>query len=414
MKKILILVFLLVGATTAHSESSMGGLSGLGEMRTPDVIGAGRSEIYLAPRYSLLGEGMGSQTQVRLGYLYGLGDSFELGTQLGLRVVEGGSGLTNIPLLAKVQLVNSGRFLLAGTGFVYLPVASVDAGLGSGSFNFGAELNAGYTLSSLGLYLSFTYERQDYCPGCEMPGLQTAEPSVQPVATLRGGAEWNFDSASVFGELHGINIANGRPSGAFNGDQSILLVAGSRWQLGEAYSLTTHAGIGLPNWDQANHALVFGLIGHYKLGGRGAARVADAEEPAPIAAEVEKRTAPAPAAAVPAPAAPAPAAAAAPARKPTVAAPKKPAAEIRVAVINSCKTGGAVDDAAKRILIAGYNLTAISEDLKTPAGVTAIQFRPGLREEAVELAGKISGRKRLLQNAAIAADTDIVVHVNCE
>lgn len=96
------------------------------------------------------------------------------------------------------------------------------------------------------------------------------------------------------------------------------------------------------------------------------------------------------------------------------AAPKKAKSAINVAVVNGCGKPGLAEDAAKTLLLGGFNVTQIYDEPKqTTPGLTEVRFREAYKAEAGEIAAKLPGRQRLFVDRSLPADVDIRVVAGC-
>lgn len=475
-----------VAAQPAWADAAFTGLTGLGEMRTPETVGE-RQQASFSFRFKEVGDGIGRRITPQLGYIYGITADMEAGLQVPFNNMQGGSSLGQIPLLYKYRFYDSDLLKFAGTAIVALPTAK-QKDFGSGSLGFGAELDGSLSFGDLGLFGSINYGKGDYCPGCEYGGVQRGPDGVNvPIFKLAGGLAYGDESYRAYGELHFENAANGDQEGQVAGDPDLYALIGGRYQINDPFAVGGYAGAGLVGNGSNTKALV-NLMVHYTFGGEAAAEgeEAPAEKPAaaPAAAApvvkievidacslaepskklvaqiaqkgldtrfagsasqrmnesaiyfteagvaagsevarlmngkqkmVKQQSLPggaavrvyvgcdygAPAAPKAAPAAP--------------MAPKKEKSAINLAVVNGCGKPGLAEDAAKTLLLSGYNVTQIFDEPKpTTPGLTEVRFREQYKEEAADIAAKLPGRQRLFVDKSLAADVDIRVTVGCE
>lgn len=486
------MVLVSVAAQPAGADAAFTGLTGLGEMRTPETVGE-RQQASFGLRYKQVGDEIGRRLTPQLGYIYGITNEMEAGVLLPFNSMEAGSSLGQIPLLYKYRFYDSELLKFAGTAFVDLPTAK-KKDFGSGSLGFGAEADGSLSFGDLGLFGSLNYGKGDYCPGCEYGGTQRGVEAVYiPIFKAAGGVAYGDESYRAYAELHFENAANGVPIGQVSGDADLYALIGGRYQINEPVSVGGYAGAGLSGTKSNTKALVNAMV-HYTFGGEAGAQEAEpaqkvskqekpaqaaAAQPAAVKTEVidacsladqakqlvakisqkglEARFAGSASQrmnesaiyfteagvaagsevarimdgkqkmvkqqSLPGGAAvrvyvgcdygqPAAAPKAAPAAP---VAPKKEKSAINLAVVNGCGKPGLAEDAAKTLLLSGYNVTQIFDEPKpTTPGLTEVRFREQYKEEAADIAAKLPGRQRLFVDKSLAADVDIRVTIGCE
>lgn len=482
---ILSMMVLGLTAQSAQADAAFTGLTGLGEMRTPETVGE-RQQASFSFRFKQVGDNIGRRLTPQLGYIYGITEDMEAGVQVPFNSMTGGSSLGQVPLLYKYRFFDSELLKFAGTAFIDLPTAK-KKDFGSGSLGFGAELDGSLSFGDLGLFGSLNYGKGDYCPGCEYGGNQRGPDAVYiPLFKMAGGIAYGDESYRAYGELHFENAANGDQGGTIAGDPDLYALIGGRYQINDPFSVGGYAGAGLAGTKSNTKALVNVMV-HYTFGGAAAAEAQPAKEekaapaaaamPAPVKTEIidacsmadqakqlvakisqkglESRFAGSasqrmsesaiyfteagvaagsevarlmegkqkmikqqslpggaavrvyvgcdygqPEAPKAAPAAP--------------AEPKKEKSAINLAVVNGCGKPGLAEDAAKTLLLSGYNVTQIFDEPKpTTPGLTEVRFREQYKDEAADIAAKLPGRQRLFVDKSLPADVDIRVTVGC-
>lgn len=271
---------LLLGVSPARANSAAIGLTGLGEMRTPESLKKGRSEVYLHGRFASIDEGVGARLSPGLGVNYGILDKLEAGLQIPFRSVDGQSGLGNVPLLGKYRFFESDLLNFAGTLMIGIPAASKDSEMGSGAPGFAGEVDGSLTFGGLDLLGSLAYGKNDYCARCEYPGVQRRPEVINvPVLNLAGGLAYGDADYTAFAELHFNNVANGRPAGTVAGDADLYLLLGGRYNLTSEFGLTGYAGAG--PMEGANSTVVANAVVSYAFGAPAAGEPEEEEEAAP-------------------------------------------------------------------------------------------------------------------------------------
>ena len=255
------LLFLMVSPASAQV-----GLSGLMNMRTPDVIGGYAAEIGLDPRFEkLLKGGIPNRYRLTVGYTQGLGARMEAGIQVPVVASPLGAGLHPVSLLGKVRLVEGDAWGLATTAILSIPTSRRGQSLGSGLLGGGGELNVAYSGGRPVWSAALSYQRIDYCPGCRFPGAQLETARPVPVLGASLGIDVPYgDVTSVMVELHGAWADTGG-EGARQGDTDARLNVGGRFPLTESLAATPSVGFGLPHWYRANVGLVAGVMFHYRI-----------------------------------------------------------------------------------------------------------------------------------------------------
>jgi hypothetical protein len=480
------LVVASILAITPHNlyaESASTGLTGWGELRTPETVGAGKHEANVGFKYRSIADGVGTRINPSLGYLYGITEDMEAGAKIPFQIQSGANGLATIPLYYKYRFFESELFQFAGAAELGIP--ATPANNGTRSLSFHGELEGLLDFGPLDLAGSIAYGKADYCAGCEYPGVQRGPIQVNvPVVRAGGGLRYSGESYSAFLEGHALNVANGDKGGRISGDPDAYLLVGGRYGQIANFSFTGYAGVGVVGDDVSNTKAVATLLVHYAVDSLWReAKPATAEEapaagpgepkqPVDVVAACENDAAAQelvsqlkaknidarfagrtpkklnetsiyitdPAVALgseiarllpgkqkmykqrslPGDAAvriqlgcgeeAKPAAPQAPA-----AAPKKEKGAINIAVINGCGKPGLAEDAARTLLLNGYNVTQLFDEPKqTTPGLSEIRVRSEYNAEAIDIAAKLPGRQRLFVDPSLPQDVDIRVTLGCE
>lgn len=263
---------LLCLPVSAIAESSASGLTGLGEMRTPDVAPGNESQVTLAPgRYTKMdgNDFVDHRVEPSLGVTRGFGERFEAGLRIPLLLQESSSELANASIAAKLKITDWPAFHVAADAGVELPTASgKDHGSGQPGATAGLLVSA-TPWRSLLLAASVGYGTSDYCGRCTLPGSQATEPGMLPVVRGAAGASFGAQRLSVFGEVHALKVNNGNTTdGEFKGDPDLYALAGARVRLPMKISITAYAGVGL-DAEGSNTEAVGSLLLHYRFSGLG-------------------------------------------------------------------------------------------------------------------------------------------------
>lgn len=96
----------------------------------------------------------------------------------------------------------------------------------------------------------------------------------------------------------------------------------------------------------------------------------------------------------------------------TTATPKKPREKMDIHIINPCATAGLAEKAATDLLLAGYNVTSVSDDPKS-AAKARIEYRPEYDAEAKDIAEKLAGQEALVPSTTLKDGQDVIVYVAC-
>lgn len=261
-----VLSFLPLAPLPASAQSTARGLTGLGEMRTPDIVE--QSDITLVPgRYSFVRENVGHRVVPSIAYTHGFADAIEAAIFLPY-VVHGQSdrGLGNAAVSGKYRFLDTRFFQGALTAGVELPTGSTEREFASGDVGGAAGLVGATGIGPIRLVGSVEYGTTDYCERCTFPGTQLDEPRSVP--TIRGAAGASILSSDGFGafaELHGAKANNGIDAGLYDGDPDLYGVIGARIPLPSNFGLTTYWGTGLER--AANTQFTGAMMLHYNFGG---------------------------------------------------------------------------------------------------------------------------------------------------
>ena len=266
----------------ALAEPSASGLTGLGEMRTPDVVSNNETHVTLAPgRYTKMdgNDFVDHRVEPSIGVTQGFGKRFEAGLRVPLLVQESSSELANASIAAKLKIHDWPAFHVAADAGVELPTASgKDHGSGQPGATAGVLASA-TPWRTLVLAASVSYGTSDYCGRCTLPGSQATEPGMLPVVRGAAGASFGAERLSVFGEVHALKVNNGNTTdGEFRGDPDLYALAGARVRLPMRLSLTAYGGVGL-DAEGSNTEAVGSVLLHYRFSGFGAKPASSSAQP---------------------------------------------------------------------------------------------------------------------------------------
>lgn len=253
-------------ATPTFAQSSATGLSGLGEMRSPDITTDPLLSV-VPGRYSFVREEIGQRVVPSIAYTHSFLESIEAAVFLPY-VVHGRDdrGLGNATVSGKYRLLDTRFFQGAVTAGLELPTGSKEREFGSGEVGGSAGILASSGIGPLRLLGSLEYGTTDYCERCTYPGAQLDDPRSVP--TVRGAAGMSVltsDGFGAFAELHAAKANNGVDAGAFDGDPDLYGVIGGRVPLPSGFGLTTWWGTGLDA--AANTQFIGAMMLNYSFGG---------------------------------------------------------------------------------------------------------------------------------------------------
>lgn len=269
----------LLFAASAQAQSSTTGLTGLGEIRTPDVVEDNGLRLTFMPgRYTRLDGNADVEWRLApaVGFVKGFGDKAEAGIRAPLLMHESESSLGNVTISAKRQLWQNDTFRVAGSVDVELPTGSKSKEYSSGDLGVAGSLLGSASFGKLALVASFGYGTSDYCQRCSMSGAQSSVPGSIAVTRAAGGASFPvFKRLAAFAEIHALIVNNGDPQGEYVGDPDLYALVGVQAPLVSRLAATAYVGTGLANrngWNGSNTETVASAMLHYTFGSRAPAK----------------------------------------------------------------------------------------------------------------------------------------------